>query len=136
MDPTPSDRPGSRGFGDAISETLIGFAAYCHARLNLFQFEAKEAGSDLAIRLLCFLVAALFCTVAYLAALVGAIAWIAVARDWEWYFVALAVAAGHLVVAAVLVAIGKRRFGKTPFRDSIAELKRDQEWLEEMRGKK
>jgi uncharacterized membrane protein YqjE len=136
MEPSsPSENSGSRGFGDAISETLIGFARYCHARLNLLQFEAKEAGTDLAIRLVCFLVAGLFCVVCYLATLVGAIAWISISREWSWYVVTLVAAALHLLVAVILVAVGKRRFGRTPFRDSIAELKRDQEWLEEMRRK-
>lgn len=134
--PDTSRNSGTRGLGDAVVETLVGFADYFHARLNLLQFEAKEAGSDLIIRLLCFLVAALFCGLAYLIALVGGIAWVSMSQGWTWYKVTLIVAGIHLLVTVILVAIGKRRFGRAPFRDSMDEFKRDQEWLEEMRRNK
>ena len=117
-------------------DALIGSVDCFQARLNLLQFEAKEAGTDLIIRLLCFLVAAMFCGLTYLIALVGGIAWLSIGRDWTWYKVTLIVAGIHLLIAVLLIAVGKRRFGRKPFRDSVDEFKRDREWLEEMRRDK
>ena len=117
-------------------EALIGSVDCFHARLSLLQFEAKEAGTDLVVRLLCFLIAAVFCGLAYLIALVGGIAWVSMSQGWTWYKVTLIVSAFHILMAVLLVAIGKRRFGRKPFRDSVGEFKRDREWLEEMRREK
>ena len=73
---------------------------------------------------------------AYLIALVGGIASISVGQGWTWYKVTLLVAGAHVLIAVLLVVIGKRRFGRRPFRDSLDEFKRDREWLEQMRRDK
>lgn len=137
MDSTDTPRgPAKGGLGDAVVDALIGSVDCFHARLSLLQFEAKEAGTDLVIRLLCFLVAAVFSGLTYLIALVGGVAWVSTSQGWTWYKVTLIVAGIHLLMAVLLVAIAKRRFGRRPFRDSIDEFKRDREWLEEMRRDK
>ncbi|MDF1739161.1 MAG: phage holin family protein [Verrucomicrobiales bacterium] len=137
MDSPDSSRSSAKGgLGDAVIDALIGSVDCFHARLNLLQFEAKEAGTDLVVRLICFLVAAIFCGLAYLITLVGGIAWVSISQEWTWYKVTLIVAGIHLLLAVILVAIGKRRFGRKPFRDSVDEFKRDREWLEEMRREK
>jgi hypothetical protein len=134
--PDSSRKSATGGLGDAVVEALIGSVDCFHARLNLLQFEAKEAGIDLVVRLICFLVAAIGCGLAYLIALVGGIAWVSVGQSWTWHKVTLIVAGVHALIAVLLVAIGKRRFGRRPFRDSVDEFKRDREWLEQMRRDK
>ncbi|MEX2580662.1 MAG: phage holin family protein [Verrucomicrobiales bacterium] len=133
MEPSHPSKSPSRRLKNAVSETCLGFLDSLHARWDLLRLEAREAGRDLVLRLLCFLVAGLFCLLAYLAALTGAVAWLAASQGWEWYIVALVAAGIHLAGAVVLVLVGKRRFGRPPFRDSLAELKRDREWVDEMR---
>lgn len=119
--------------GDAFRRTLLGSLDYLHARLALLRFEAKEAGTDLLLRLVAFIIAGIFCSLAYIVALAGTIGWIADAGDWHWYKVSLIVAGVHLLGAVGLVFFAKRKFGRTPFRDSYAELQRDRQWLDEMR---
>lgn len=134
MDPDDHHGPASGdGFGDALRRTLVGSLDYLHARLALLRYEAKEAGTDLVLRLAGFLVAALFACLAYIVALGGTIGWIAAAGDWAWYKVALIAALLHLLAAAGLVLFAKRKFGKAPFRDTLAEMQRDRQWLEELR---
>ena len=46
--------------------TLIGSLDYLHARLALLRLEAREAGGDLLLRLIGFIVAGAFCGLAYI----------------------------------------------------------------------
>ncbi|HQW28822.1 MAG: phage holin family protein [Verrucomicrobiales bacterium] len=128
FEPASHDR-----LGDALRKTLIGSLDYLHARLALLRLEAREAGGDLLLRLIGFIVAGAFCGLAYITALAGTIGWIATAGDWPWYKVTLAIAGFHLLVAVGLVLYAKRRFGQPPFRDSLAEFQRDRQWLGEIR---
>jgi uncharacterized membrane protein YqjE len=123
------------GFGSSMRGAAVGAIDYLEARLALLRFEAKEAGTDLVIRLVSFVVATGFCAIAYLALVAAVIGWISAAREWPWPAVTAGVALLHLLVAVILVAIARRRFSRSPFRDSLAELERDQEWLEDFREK-
>ena len=126
--PAPHD-----GLGDAVRRTLIGSLDYLHARLALLRFEVMEAGGDLLMRFVGFVVAGVFCVLAYFVALAGTIGWIAAAGDWAWYKIALIIAGFHVLAAICLFLYARRRFGRPPFRDSLAELQRDRQWLEEIR---
>ena len=134
MEPNDPYGPGRHDrLGDAVRKTLLGSLDYLHARLALLRFEAMEAGGDLLVRLVGIVVAAAFCGLAYLVALAGMIGWIAVAGNWAWYKVSLIIAGFHVLAAICLVLYARRRFGRPPFRDSLAELQRDRQWLEEIR---
>lgn len=127
-----SDRASDR-FGSSMRGAALGALEYLEARLALLRFEAKEAGRDLFVRVLCLLVAAGFCAIAYLALLVAAIGWISASREWPWPHVTGGAAALHLALAVLLILVAKRRFSRPPFQDSFAEWERDREWLEDFR---
>jgi uncharacterized membrane protein YqjE len=50
----------------------------------------------------------------------------------SWAWIALAAAAVHFIIATVLVLIARNRMTKPVFRATLAELKKDREWLKHL----
>lgn len=102
-------------------------AEFVSARLELFALEAKEASQGAARKAALTAFAAGCAATFWLCLVAGVIGWIAAAGH-AWHFVALAVAAFHLVAAFVAVVV-LRRPGPPSFPLSRAELEKDRQWL-------
>ncbi len=117
------------GLPESIRLTLASAMGYLHARLELLTLEAKDAGGNyvkLAIVLICALV---FLLVGILFLLMAAVYAVGVLfhYQWGWVFLGFGVISMALVVLLALVA--KSRFKVASFPATIAEFKKDKEWL-------
>ncbi len=107
-------------------EAVMGLLA---SRLTLIQLESKDAARDGAIRAILLVLALGGLFFGWILLLAGAIAWIAAAAGWAWYWVALGTALLHFIVAAVLGFLAKT-LGKPAFPHTRAEFQKDREWIE------
>ena len=107
-------------------EALMALIA---SRIALIELESKDAvrhGARSAV----MLVAAVICVVfAWALLLAGGVSLIAVAADWPWYWVALGLAALHLLVAFILVKLAKPA-AITAFPVTRSEFNKDRQWIE------
>ncbi len=114
--------------------TLLGAKlAYLRARLQLAGIEGKEAAIHYAVILglaIGAVVIAVFGYLFFVIALVFLIAW-ACGGENAWIWVTLAFALGHFAGAAVLLFIAKGKLSQQVFEATLAELKKDQEWLKQ-----
>ncbi|MFK5920664.1 MAG: phage holin family protein [Verrucomicrobiota bacterium] len=117
--------------GDLTASTLAAFTDHILARLSLFQLEAKEIRGELLFKLFVILTAFLFFALAYLTLLTGAIGMLTIHFDWSWPKVVLVTGGIHLFVAFLLLIIAKKRLSQTAFRDSLKEIEKDRQWLED-----
>ncbi len=123
--------PARQGLGDLTASTLAAFIDHILARLSLFQLEAKEVRGELLFKLFVILTAFLFFALAYLTLLTGAIGMLTIHFDWSWPKVVLITGGIHLFVAFLLLIIAKKRLSQTAFRDSLKEIEKDRQWLED-----
>lgn len=107
-------------------EAVLGLLA---SRLTLIQLESKDAARDGGLRVLLLVIALGGLFFGWILMLAGAIAWIASAAGWAWYWVALGAALLHFIVAAVLGFLAKS-LGKPAFPHTRAEFQKDREWIE------
>ncbi|QTN33458.1 phage holin family protein [Akkermansiaceae bacterium] len=114
---------------DAPKDWKAAIATLVSARLEIMRIEAKAASSAFAANI-ALLVAGLFALLsAWVLAIAATIGAIAAATSWEWYHVAFASAAAHLLIGALLLIILKSA-KKTGFPVTRAEFEKDREWLE------
>lgn len=98
-------------------------------RVALIQLESKDVTRGV-IRIAILLAATFVCVLATWALfLAGGIALIAELAGWHWSWVALSVAALHLLAAIILVRLAKPS-GKPAFPVTRAEFQKDREWIE------
>ena len=127
--PQSSPDPAMPGLPESIRLTLASAMGYMHARLELLSLEAKDAGGNyikLAIVLVC---AVMFLLTGLLFLLMSAVYAVAALFSfrWGWVFLGFGVFSIALVVGLALVA--KARFKVASFPATVAEFKKDKEWL-------
>ena len=103
---------------------------YAEIRGKLLQIEAQEAGvhaSKVSVRLILALGALL---VAWLLSMPAIVVLLAEALDVRWVFVALGLAAAHLLIGFVLLVAAVHRLRRVRlFEESLNQLQKDREWL-------
>ncbi len=127
--PQPPPEPNAPGLPESIRLMLASAAGYLHARFELLSLEAKDAGGNyvkLAIVLVCAVLFLLGGLRFLVRAAVYAVAAIFSFR-WGWVFLGFGVLSVALTAGLALVA--KARFIKPSFPATIAEFKKDKEWL-------
>ena len=110
----------------ALASALAEFFA---SRFALLAEESKAAAVQLLILVACLILAVLLCAVGYVFLITGVVAGVAHLAGIAWPWVALAAAALHFIIALVLVLIARSRITKPFFRATLAEIKKDREWL-------
>ena len=114
---------------ESIRLLLASAVSYLHARLELFGLEAKDAAGNY-VKIVFLLVCALLGLVSgfiFLAAsFVYLLAWL---FYWHWGWVFFGLAFFMLGFAVVSALIAKSRFSMDSFPATLAELKKDKEWL-------
>ena len=122
------------GLPESIRLALASAMGYLYARLELLSLEAKDAGGNylkLAIVLVCALVFMLLGLLFLVMSAVYAVAALFSFR-WGWVFLGFGVISLALVVALALIA--RARFKVASFPATIAEFKKDKEWLSQTKS--
>ena len=125
--PSAEDHP--PGLPESIRLMLASAASYLHARLSLFGLEAKDAGINyvkIVVLLITALIALVFSYVFLVMAAVFAVAWL-FHGNWGWVLFGFGFL--HIAVAAGCALLAKSRFSTGSFDATIAEFKKDKEWL-------
>ncbi|MCF6313738.1 MAG: phage holin family protein [Verrucomicrobiales bacterium] len=125
--PLPPPRP---GLGDLTSSTFAALLKHLLLRVKLFQLEAQEIRGELLLKLFVLLTAFLFFALAYVTMLAGAIAMLSIHFQWTWHKVLLCTGGAHLLIAFFLIMLAKKGLSHAAFRDSLKEIEKDRQWLE------
>ena len=102
------------------------------SRIALMRLEAKDAAKGATRRIASLVIMILCAFFTWALLLAGGIAGIAAASGWPWYGLALAAAAVHLIVAAILAGIAKAP-ANPAFPVTRAEFEKDREWIEKLK---
>ena len=133
-DPRFTPENGVPNLAESIRLLLASAVSYLHARLELFGLEAKDAAGNY-VKIVFLLVSAMLGMISgfvfMLAAFVYLLAWL-FWWHWGWVFFGLGFFMLGFAVASALIA--KSRFGKDSFPATLAELKKDKEWLSQTKN--
>lgn len=110
----------------ALVNTLGGFF---ETRISLFARESKTALVHILVLVAMLIGALVLVGTGYIFLIVSVIFAIAHAAGVSWVWVALGAAFLHFVLAAVCGLVAKQQLTKPIFAASLAEVKRDREWL-------
>ena len=80
----------------------------------------------------CLIFALLLCALGYVFLITGVVVGLAHLAGISWPWIALAAAAVHFIIALVLLLVARSRITKPLFRTTLAELKKDREWLKHL----
>jgi uncharacterized membrane protein YqjE len=122
----PAGHPGLLRNLLALARALADFF---ESRFALLTRESKAAALQLLILTACVILAAVLGALGYVFLIVGAVVGLAHLAGISWPVVALAAAAAHFIIALVLLLIARSRITKPLFPITVAELKKDREWL-------
>jgi uncharacterized membrane protein YqjE len=113
----------------ALASALVEFF---ESRFALLAEESKTAAIQLLILVSCLILAVVLCALGYVFLITGAVVGLAYLIGVSWPWVALGAAVLHFLIALVLLLIARSRITKPFFRASLAELKKDREWLKNL----
>ena len=122
------------GLPESIRLALASAMGYLHARLELLSLEAKDAGGNyikLAIVLVCAL---MFLLLGLLFLVMAAVYAIAALFSFRWGWVFLGFGVISILLVAGLAFVAKARFKVASFPATIAEFKKDKEWLSQTKA--
>jgi uncharacterized membrane protein YqjE len=132
-EPTRSRNPaGHAGLLENLLALVSAVTEFFENRFALFAQESKSAAVQLLILAGCLIFALLLCALGYVFLITGAVVGLAHLVGISWPWVALAAAAVHFVIALVLLVVARSRITKPLFRATLAELKKDREWLKNL----
>lgn len=120
---------GHAGLLQNLFALTSALADFFESRFALLAEESKGAAVQLLILVCCVILAALLSALGYVFLITGAVAGLAHLLGISWPWIALAAAALHFIIALVLLLIARTRITKPYFRATLAELKKDREWL-------
>jgi uncharacterized membrane protein YqjE len=133
-----SDRPRSRnpagraGLLENLLALVSALADFFESRFALVARESKAAAVQVLILAGCLIFALLFSAVGYVFLVTGVIVGLAHLAGISWPWIALTAAAVHFLIALVLLLVARSRMTKPLFRTTLAELKKDREWLKNL----
>jgi uncharacterized membrane protein YqjE len=116
----------------SLANSLAGFA---ESRLHLFAWESKRALVHLVLLAGAVMAALVLLVSGYIFLVVSAIFGLAQALGVSWIWITLAAAGLHFVLALGCGLVARRQLTKPMFEASVAELKRDREWLKSVNQK-
>ena len=123
---------GHAGLLENLLALLNALAEFFESRFALLAEESKTAAVQVLILVSCVILAVLLCALGYIFLITGAVVGVAHLVGISWPWVALAVAVVHFIVAMVLLLIARSRITKPFFHATLAELKKDREWLRDL----
>jgi uncharacterized membrane protein YqjE len=130
--PRSRNPAGHTGLLENLLALASALAEFFESRFALFAQESKTAAVHLLILAGCLIFALLLCALGYVFLITGVVVGLAHLLGISWAWIALAAAALHFIVATVLVLIARSRMTKPVFRATLAELKKDRQWLKNL----
>ena len=130
--PRSSNPAGHAGLLENLLALINALAAFFESRFALVAEESKAAAVQLLILVGCLIFAVLLWALGYVFLITGAVVGLAHLAGISWPWIALAAAALHFIIALVLLLIARSRITKPFFRATLAELKKDREWLKHL----
>jgi uncharacterized membrane protein YqjE len=125
-------RPRQAGLIGSLVALASALADFFESRAALFAGESKAAAIQFILIAACLIAALLFFAFGYVFLLVTAVVAIAQLAKVSWLWIALAAAGLHLLIAFILALIARSGIKKPIFRETVAELKKDREWLKDL----
>lgn len=130
---SPSRNPaGHAGLLQNLLALASALAEFFESRFALLAEESKAAALQILILVGCLIFALLLCAIGYVFLITGVVVGLAHLVGISWPWIALATAALHFIIALVLVLIARSRITKPFFRATLAELRKDREWLKNL----
>ena len=120
---------GHAGLLQNLFALVNALAEFFESRFALLAEESKSAAVQLLILAGCLVFALLLCALGYVFLITGAVVGLAHLVGVSWPWIALAAAALHFIIALVLLLVARSRITKPFFRVTLAELRKDREWL-------
>jgi len=111
---------------------VSALADFFESRFALLAQESKVAAVQVLILVGCLIFALLLSALGYVFLITGAVVGLAHLAGISWPWIALAAAAVHFIIALVLLLVVRSRITKPLFRTTLAELKKDREWLKNL----
>jgi uncharacterized membrane protein YqjE len=130
--PRSRNPAGHRGLLENLLALISALAEFFESRFALLAEESKAAAVQLLILAGCLIFALLLSALGYVFLITGAVVGLAHLAGISWPWIALAVAALHFIIALILLVIARSRITKPFFRATLAELKKDREWLKHL----
>jgi uncharacterized membrane protein YqjE len=120
------------GHGGLLQNLLAltsALAEFFESRFALVAQESKAAAVRVLILAGCLIFAVLLCALGYVFLITGAVVGLAHLLGISWPWIAVGAAVLHFMVALILVLVARSQITKPLFRATLAELKKDREWL-------
>jgi uncharacterized membrane protein YqjE len=123
---------GHAGLLENLLALASALADFFESRFALLAQESKAAAVQVLILASCLILAVVLCALGYIFLITGAVVGVAHLAGVSWPWIALAAAAVHFIIAMVLLLVARSRITKPIFRATLAELKKDREWLKNL----
>jgi uncharacterized membrane protein YqjE len=114
---------------DSVRNWIASLISYLELRLKLLGLESKEAGLHLLVLALLFVGAVVFFAGFLVMLVVFLLYLLTLIFHWEWGWSALACGVVSLLLAIAAGVILRYRIVKPLFPTTLAEFKRDRQWL-------
>jgi uncharacterized membrane protein YqjE len=130
--PASRNPAGHAGLLENVLALVSALAEFFESRFALLAQESKVAAVQVLILVGCLIFALLLSALGYVFLITGAVVGLAHLAGISWPWIALAAAAVHFIIALVLLLVARSRITKPLFRATLAELKKDREWLKNL----
>jgi uncharacterized membrane protein YqjE len=130
--PRSRNPAGHAGLLENLLALASALADFFESRFALLAQESKAAAVQVLILAGCLILAVVLCALGYIFLITGAVVGVAHLAGVSWPWIALAAAAVHFIIAIVLLIVAYSRITKPVFRATLAELKKDREWLKNL----
>ncbi|MBV9126784.1 MAG: phage holin family protein [Verrucomicrobia bacterium] len=121
------------GFLESLGRLLGSSSDYISARLQLLGLESKGALGNL-VRVIILVAAALLLLLfTYVFLIIAFVFILQRLTQWNWAYITLGAGVLHLLLAGVCLWLAKGRLVGISFAGTIAEFKKDKEWLTNQR---
>ena len=107
-------------------------ADFFESRASLFATESKSALVQFVLIAICLVAALLFFAFGYVFLLATAVVAVAHLANVSWLWTALAAAGLHILIALIFILIARAGIKRPILPETIAELKKDREWLKNL----
>jgi len=132
-EPTRSRNPsGHAGLLANLLALASALAEFFETRFVLLAQESKAALVQLLVLVACLILALFLSVLGYVFLISSAIVGLAHLARISWLWTALAAAGVHFLIALGLLLVARSRITKPVFRVTMAELKKDREWLKNL----
>jgi len=130
---SPSGSPARQsGLIGSLVALASALADFFESRAALFATESKAAAVQFVIVAVCLVAALLFFVFGYIFLLAAAVVGIAQWANVSWVWMALGAAGLQVLIALIAALVAMRGIKKPVFRETVAELKKDREWLKNL----